>query len=39
MQNEYKSPAAGRVAKLHVGEGATVETATPMVELKALDAQ
>ncbi|HJU83705.1 MAG TPA: biotin/lipoyl-containing protein [Holophagaceae bacterium] len=39
MQNEYKSPAAGTVAKLHVGEGSTVETATPMVDLKAQDAK
>jgi biotin carboxyl carrier protein len=38
MQNEYKSPAAGSIAKLHVGEGSTVETATPMIELKALEA-
>ncbi len=38
MQNEYKSPAAGKVAKLHVQEGSTVETASPMVELAAADA-
>lgn len=38
MQNEYKSPSAGTVAKLYVQEGSTVETASPMVELAALDA-
>ncbi len=38
MQNEYKSPAAGRVARLHVQEGSTVETASPMVELAAQEA-
>ncbi len=38
MQNEYKSPAAGKVAQLHVQEGSTVETASPMVELAAPDA-
>ncbi len=38
MQNEYKSPSAGTIAKLYVGEGSTVETASPMVELKALEA-
>ncbi len=37
MQNEYKSPAAGKVIKLYVGEGSTVETASPMVELKAIE--
>ncbi len=37
MQNEYKSPASGSVSKVHVGEGSTVETASPMLELKALD--
>ena len=38
MQNEYKSPSAGTVAKLYVQEGSTVETASPMVELVAPDA-
>ncbi len=38
MQNEYKSPSAGTVAKLFVSEGSTVETATPMVELTAPEA-
>ncbi len=38
MQNEYKSPSAGTVAKLHVQEGSTVEIASPMVELTAPDA-
>ena len=38
MQNEYKSPSAGVVTKLHVNEGSTVETATPMVDLAAPEA-
>ena len=38
MQNEYKSPSAGTVAKLYVQEGSTVETASPMVELAAPEA-
>jgi pyruvate carboxylase subunit B len=38
MQNEYKSPSQGTITKLHVSEGSTVETAAPMVELKALEA-
>ena len=38
MQNEYKSPSAGTVSKLYVQEGSTVETASPMVELTAAEA-
>lgn len=38
MQNELKSPSVGAVSKLHVEEGATVETGAKLIEVKALDA-
>ncbi|MBS1766285.1 MAG: biotin/lipoyl-binding protein [Acidobacteria bacterium] len=37
MQNELKSSSAGTVAKVHVEEGATVETGAKLVEVKALE--
>ncbi|HEU4950442.1 MAG TPA: biotin/lipoyl-containing protein [Holophagaceae bacterium] len=33
MQNELKSPSAGVVAKVHVEEGATVETGARLIEV------
>ena len=36
MQNEFKSPCAGTVAKLYVEEGVTVETGAKLVEVTAL---
>ena len=38
MQNELKSACAGTVAKVHVEEGATVETGAKLVDVKLLDA-
>ena len=38
MQNELKSAGAGTVAKVHVEEGATVETGAKLVEVTALEA-
>lgn len=37
MQNELKSSATGAVAKIHVQEGATVETGTPLVTVKVAE--
>jgi len=39
MQNELKSPSAGAVAKVHVEEGATVETGAKLIEVKAASAE
>lgn len=38
MQNELKSSASGTVAKVHVQEGATVETGSPLVTVKVAEA-
>lgn len=38
MQNEYRAPGPGVIAKFHVAEGSTVETASPMVDLMAAEA-